>query len=321
MGRSMVSLFDDQAAGLRKLFAGARGPATIAFAGSGGFYGARNAMVAGLARGLAAAGKEVLVIDEHVGADSVAAAFGLRSHYDLMQALNRDVPANKVLLRAETSIRLLPAARAARQHDRLDAAERRALAEWLRRLQKDVDFVLVDAAERAGTEFSPLVPRPERIVVAVSPDGPSITEAYAQMKRLAHRHDCRRFSIAVLRAASLDEGQTVFANLSDVARRHLGIELDLVGSLAAQGDPGGIDHCLAESILNTSRDVAGNGRHVPRQRLRGAPQECFLEQGKPGSRGAPQEYFLEQGKPGSRGAPQEYFLEQGKPGSRGASAA
>lgn len=282
----MVSLFDDQAAGLRKLFAGPRGPATIAFAGPGGLHGARNAMVADLARGLAAAGKEILVIDERVGADSVAAAFGLRARYDLMQALNRDVPANKVLLQAETAIRLLPAARAARQHHRLDATERRAVAAWLRRLQKGVDFVLVDAADRAGAEFSPLLPRPERIVVALSPDVSSITEAYAQMKRLAHRHEYRRFSIAVLRASSRDEGQTVFANLCTVARRHLGVELDLIGSLAAQGDTADLDHCLEESFLNPSWCEAGNALAVPRQSLQGAPQEHFLEWGKPRPRGA-----------------------------------
>ena len=282
----MVSLFDDQAAGLRKLFAGARGPATIAFAGASGIHGARNAMVSHLARGLASAGKEVLVIDEHVGAESVAAAFGLRSRYDLMQALNRDVPANKVLLQAETSIRLLPAARAARHYPRLDAMERRALGEWLRRLQKGVDFVLVDAAVRSGADFSPLLPQLQRIVIAVSPDGRSITEAYAQMKRLAQQRDCRHFGIVILCAADPAEGKAVFANLCEVTRRHLGAELDLIGCLTTQGDPDGINQCLVESFLNPSRDDAGNGFSVSRQSFRGAPQEYFLEQGKPRPRGA-----------------------------------
>ena len=85
----MASLFEDQAAGLRKLFSGAHGPARIAFAGAPPLA----AVVAALARGLAAAGKEVLVIDELAGAESVAAAFGLRSRFDLLQAVNRDVPA------------------------------------------------------------------------------------------------------------------------------------------------------------------------------------------------------------------------------------
>lgn len=250
----MASLLEDQAAGLRKLFSGTRGPATIAFAGCAG----HGALLAALARGLAAAGKEVLVIDEHAGADSVAAAFGLRSRFDLLQAVNRDVPAAQVLLQPEPSIRLLPAARAARQCARLDAMERRALAEWLRRLQKGVDFVLVDTAERAAADFSPLLPQPHRIVVAVSPDGPAITEAYARMKRLAQSRDCRRFGIVLL-AAGTAEGRTVFANLREVASRHLGAELELIGGEDGHGDADRIGHALTEAFLAPAREPAQRG--------------------------------------------------------------
>ncbi len=281
----MVSLFDDQAAGLRKLFAGAHGPATVAFAGTAG----RAGLVAGLARGLAAAGKEVLVIDEHAGADNVAAAFGLRSRYDLLQAVNRDVPASQVLLQPEPSIRLLPAARAARQCARLDAMARRALAEWLRRLQKGVDFVLVDTAARTEADFSPLLPQPQRIVIAVSPDGPAITEAYARMKRLAQRNDCRCFGIVILGTVGPAEGRTVFDNLREVARRHLGAELELLGGVDGLSDPDRIGHALAESFLNPPREAAG-GFPLAARGLRGAPQEYFLDRGEPRPQGVKAAY-------------------------------
>lgn len=259
----MASFLEDQAAGLRKLFSGSRGPATIAFAGAG----SRGGLVAGLARGLASAGKEVVIIDEHAGTDNVAAAFGLRSRFDLLQAVNRDVPAAQVLLRPEPSIRLLPAARAARRHARLDAMERRALAEWLRRLQKGTDFVLADTAECAGTDFSPLLPQPQRIVVAVQPDAAAITEAYAQMKRLAQLRDCRRFGIALLGAAGPAEARTVFANLREVAHRHLGAELDLVGAAADAED---IGQSLAASLLDTARAAPAGGYSLARPGLRAA---------------------------------------------------
>lgn len=260
----MVSLLDDQAAGLRKLFAGARGPATVAFAGPAG----RGPLLASVARGLAAAGKAVLVIDEQAGGDGVAAAFGLRSRYDLLQAVNRDVPAAQVLLQAEASIRLLPAARAARQCARLDAMARRALSEWLRRLLRGIDFVLVDTAARADADFSPLLPQPQRIVFTVSPDGLSITEAYAQMKRLVQLRDCRRFGIVVVRAADPAEVRQVFANLREAAGRHLGTELELLGSLAERGDPDSLGEALAALFLDARR--RGSGTCAARGSVAGA---------------------------------------------------
>jgi flagellar biosynthesis protein FlhG len=148
--------------------------------------------------------------------------------------------------------------------------ERRALSEWLRRLQKGVDFVLSDTADRAEADFSPLLPQPQRIVIAVASDGASITEAYARMKRLAQLRDCRRFGIAILRASSAAENRTVFANLREVARRHLGAELDLVGGPAGQDDADSLGLALAAAFLDTSRQAAGNDFSVAARGLQGA---------------------------------------------------
>lgn len=259
----MASLFEDQAAGLRKLFAGARGPTGVAFAGSV----ERGALVAALARALASAGKDVLVIDERGGAGNVTAAFGLRSRFDLLQAVNRDVPAAQVLLRPEPAIRLLPAARAARRHARLGAMERRALAEWLRRLRKGVDFVLADTAPHPGADF---LPQPQRIVVALSPEGAAVTQAYAQIKRLAQERGCRRFGIAVLGPADPAEGRTVFDNLREVAGRHLGAELELIGATGRCGDAAGLAQALAESLLDAPRMAAPKGFSAARPLFEGA---------------------------------------------------
>lgn len=248
----MAGLFEDQAAGLRRLFAGAQGATTVAFTGPA----ARGALLAALARGLAAAGKEVLVIDEQAGRDGVAAAFGLQTRFDLLQAIHRDVPMARVLLRPEPAIRLLPAARAARRHDRLGVIERRALAEWLRRLQREVDFVLVDTAGCAGGECSPLLPQPQRIVVVVSPDAAAITEAYARIKHLAQAGARHRIGIAVLGAGSAEEARTVLGNLREVARRHLGVGLALLGGTTGRGDAAGVGRALAAGLLEEAPHAA-----------------------------------------------------------------
>ena len=253
----MASLLEDQAAGLRRLFAGARGPARIAFAGreSDG----RGALMAGVARGLAAAGKEVLLIDGVCGTGSAAAALGLRPRFDLLQAVSRDVPAGRVLLGAGHGIRLLPAARALREYSRLAAAERHALDEWLRRQQGQADFVLGEARAGETADPCPLLPQPQRLVVAVTPESQSITAAYAQMKRLAPPRGGARFLLVILRADA-EEADTVFGNLREVAARHLGARLELAGRLAAAGDPQALGGRLAEALL-------GGAAPAPRQAM------------------------------------------------------
>jgi MinD-like ATPase involved in chromosome partitioning or flagellar assembly len=148
--------------------------------------------------------------------------------------------------------------------------ERRALAEWLRRLQKGVDFVLADTVTRAGTECSPLLPQPRRIVMAVSPDAPAITEAYVQMKRLAQARDCRRFGVVVLGSAGVEESRTVYANLREAAGRHLGADIELLGGLAEQGDPQRLGAALTDIFLGVAQSAAGRSTVAPRLAVRGA---------------------------------------------------
>jgi hypothetical protein len=143
----MASLLEDQAAGLRKLFAGARGPTRIAFAGREA--DGRGALVAALARGLAAAGKEVLLIDEPAGAASAAAA--LRPALALRPAAGGE-PRRAGRAGAAAAPNRHPAAAGGARRCAVSPprrhAERRALAEWLRRQQGQADFVLGEA--RAG---------------------------------------------------------------------------------------------------------------------------------------------------------------------------
>lgn len=250
----MAGLLEDQAAGLRRLFAGAAAPLALAFSGE-----ACGALLAGLARGLAAAGKEVLVIDEHAGERTVAAAFGLRPRYDLIQAVNRDVAAGRVLQQAGDGIRLLPAARAARQCARLAPEQRRALGEGLRRLRASADVVLIHGAPREAGGLAPLLAQPPRQIVVVTPEGRSITAAYARMKRLAQDADCRDFDLVVLNARDGAEARTVLANLNGVAGRHLGARVAPLGGARARGTAAEAGFALAESVLAAHADAADQG--------------------------------------------------------------
>jgi len=255
----MASLMEDQAAGLRRLFARGGAPAHIAFAGAGG----RDALIAGLARGLAGAGKEVVVVDERGGGDGVAAAFGIAPRFDLLQAANGDIAASRVLHRPEAAIRLVPAARAARACQGDDVAQRRRVAESLRRMQQGADYVLLDAAARGegGGELSPLHPEADRLVLVVAASGRGLTDAYARLKRLAHGRGSRHgFEVIVSRAGSRAEAELLFGNLREVAQRHLGIGLELLGSLPQGGDPQEACDAMAEALLHPLCPARGGGR-------------------------------------------------------------
>lgn len=267
----MVSLRGDQAAGLRELFAASEPqPLTLAFAGVAG----RAALVAELARALAAAGKEVLILDEQAGAGSLAAAFGLRSRFDLLQAVQGDVAAAQVVMQAEPAIRLVPAARAVRRHASLDETLRRALRAWLARLQEGVDVVLVETA--VPPVVPPMASRPplsgpvRQQVICVSPEGADLTAAYARIKQLEWSGERgERLGIVVLRAGSEQVACGVFERLQEVAARHLGIGLERLGEGAL--DDRELAAALAGHVLaGEALAQAGCDPHATPRRRAGA---------------------------------------------------
>lgn len=237
----MASLGEDQAAGLRRLFAASDGATVVALAGP-----RQSDVVAALARGLAAAGKEVLVVDERSGAADVAAALGLATRHDLLQAVRAEVAAARVLLGAGPCLRLLPAGRAARQYARLDPATRDRLGTWLQRLRRAVDFVLVNAAEGAGD--AALVARTERSLVTLAADAAALTHVYARIKRLAGGGVRRRFEVVLLGAPRPERAHAALANLQALAARRLGVELVLVAELTQEAEAQA-GRLLADALL------------------------------------------------------------------------
>ena len=260
----MASLFEDQAAGLRRIFARAPEAARIVFTGAG--EDGRGPLIAGLARALAGAGKELLVVDERGGGEGVMAAFGIASRFDLLQAANGDVAAHRVVYRAEAAIGVVAAARAVRACARGDAAQRRRIGDWLQRAAQGADFLLLDGAACVEEGASALLPAGGRRVLIAAAGSVGLTEAYARLKRMVRSCDVRpALEVVVSRAGSRPEADRAFGNLREVARRHLGIDLALLGSLPARGDAQAACDALAQRLLQSPAAAAADGAAAARQ--------------------------------------------------------
>ncbi len=233
----------DQADGLRRLF-GCREPQVVAFA-SGREACGRTTLVVQTAVALAAAGQAVVVVDENPAPDNVLTAFGLGARNDFYQVIRGDRNLGQVALSAAPLVRVVPAARAARELDHLSTASRQRLAAGFRGMQEGASFVLIDcAASRRTGHLSAVAALARHLVVVVAAQGPAITNAYALIKRVAQDHNREEFQIAVTRARSPEEARAIYDNMRRVAREHLGVRLDYLGASAVPVT----DH-LADALL------------------------------------------------------------------------
>lgn len=223
-----IDLSSDQAAGLRRIF-GARAPQVVAFA-SGRESSGRTTLLVQTAAALAAAGHAVVVIDENAAPNNAISAFGLTARYDLMHVLQGERSLRQIGLAAAPLVRIIPAARAARELDHADAATTRRLAACLDELQRGAGFVLIDCAVRRSGHLSALAQAARHLAVVVAAQSSAITHAYALIKHMAQERGRDGFQLVVTRARAAEEARAIFDNMKRVAREHLGVRLDFLGA-------------------------------------------------------------------------------------------
>ena len=217
----------DQAEGLRRLLdrSGLRVVSISAGAGGSGKTGA----IVNLAGALAELGSDVLILDEHPAAHSVAAALGLKARFDLEDVIRRERDFDEVIVRGPAGILILPLARGARSLAQLPAPEQQRLVERCGRLGFPVDTLLVDAAPGSASALVWPGAAAQEVIVLAGGSAAAITAAYALIKRLSNEFARREFHILVGNVASESEARTIFGNMAGVARRYLQVSLDLMG--------------------------------------------------------------------------------------------
>ncbi|MDD5247922.1 MAG: MinD/ParA family protein [Rhodocyclaceae bacterium] len=223
-----IDLSSDQAAGLRRLF-GTRAPQVVAFA-SGRESCGRTTLVVQTAAALAAAGHAVVIIDENPPPNNAIEAFGLTARYDLMHMIDGERSLRQVALPAAPLVRVIPAARAARELDPLDPAACQRLAQCLQEVQRGAAFVLIDCATRRGGHLSALAQAARHLAVVVAAHGSAITHAYALIKHMAQERGRDGFQMVITRARAREEARAIFDNMKRVAREHLGVRLVFLGA-------------------------------------------------------------------------------------------
>ena len=224
-----IDLSGDQASGLRRLF-GSRTTQVVAFA-SGRESSGRTTLLVQTAAALAAGGHSVAVIDENPAPHNAISAFGLTARHDLMDAVAGDRPPRQVAIQAAPLIRIVPAARAARELHVADALHRSRLSSCMTELQGDAAFVLIDCMARRGGQLSALALAARHLAVVVAAQSSAITHAYALIKQLAAARGGRgSFQIVITRARSQDDARAIFSNMKRLARDQLGVRLDFLGT-------------------------------------------------------------------------------------------
>jgi flagellar biosynthesis protein FlhG len=202
-------------------------PVFAVTSGKGG-VGKTN-VVANLATALTRQNKRVLVIDADLGLANLDLFLGVKPIYTLADFFSGAATLAEIILSNRDGILVMPGASGVQEVTALDHEQKAALLTELDLITHDMDLVLVDTGSGISDAVTYFTSAAQEIVVVVTPEPSSMTDAYALIKVLAAQHRQQRFLVLANSVSSADEARRVFDTLSSTALRFLNASLDFLG--------------------------------------------------------------------------------------------
>jgi len=182
----------------------------------------------------AAQGKRVLLFDGDLGLANVDIQLGLIPESDLGQVLSGAIPLEQAITRFDNgpgSFDIISGQSGSGTLASLKREKLTALNRDLSQLSRQYDLTVLDLGAGVETSVMTLCETADRIIVVVTADPTSLTDAYAFIK-MNHMRD-RNLNLAVLvnMAEDRHEGKKIYQSLKKACENFLGFTPDYLGSV------------------------------------------------------------------------------------------
>ncbi len=173
--------------------------------------------------------KKTLVLDADMGLANIDVILGLAPKHNLYHVLRGEKALSEVILEGPGGMRILPATSGIPEMADLSPGEKLALVDELEGLGGDLDFMLIDTAAGIAGNVIYFNVAAREIIVVVSPEPTSITDAYALIKILYSNHGEKRFMLLVNMVKNSNEAREVFLKVSNATSHFLNLSIEYLG--------------------------------------------------------------------------------------------
>jgi len=200
----------------------------IAITSGKGGVGKTN-IVANLGFALSKLRKRVLVLDADLGLANLDVLLGLAPKYNFSHVIMGTKNINEITIKGPGGIEILPASSGIQELTKLTKEQGIRFLTELDILLDSFDMLLIDTAAGISSNVMYFNTTAQEIIVVVSPEPTSITDAYALMKVLSLKYSQSYFKLIVNQASGEDEAMEVYRQLNLVAERFLDISIEYLG--------------------------------------------------------------------------------------------
>ena len=180
-----------------------------------------------LAIALAKLGKRVSLIDADLGLANVDVLMDLVPKYNLNHVLRMEKTVDEIIVEGPYGVNIISGGSGLLEMANLTKEKLNRLIDGLQVLNERSDYILIDTGAGLSDSVISFVEAAHDVILIVTPDPTSITDAYALIKNI-HQMD-KNLRIVVNRVDSNKEGYEVFNKIHLAAKRFLNSEIEHLG--------------------------------------------------------------------------------------------
>ena len=174
-------------------------------------------------------GKKVLILDADLGLGNLDVLLGLAPKFNLSHVILGEKTIDEILVEGPGKMKILPASSGIQELTHLTKDQKIQILTQLDGLINQVDVLFIDTAAGISSNVMDFNATAQEVVVVVSPEPTSITDAYALMKVLSLKYSGKACKLVVNMVRRPEEGREVFRQLQLVTDRFLDITIEYLG--------------------------------------------------------------------------------------------
>jgi len=177
--------------------------------------------------------KKVVIIDADFGLSNVEVMLGIRPQYNLADIIYGGRSVEEIITQGPNGIGFISGGSGVQDLVNLDKNSLKKLISKMVKLDSMYDVVIIDTGAGIADSVIEFVISSPEVLLVVTPEPTSITDAYSLLKAVKRKKDFEREkkSIKVItnRVSNQEEGEEIFEKISIVVSKFLNIHLEYLG--------------------------------------------------------------------------------------------
>ncbi|MFO1349990.1 MAG: MinD/ParA family protein [Gammaproteobacteria bacterium] len=191
----------------------------------------KTTVAVNLALTLARQRKRVMLLDADLGLANVDVVLGLQPKGNIAHVLSGERTLADIILTGPRGIKVIPSSSGIQRMAQLSASEHAGIINAFSELDDPLDMLIVDSAAGISDSVVSFIRACQEVLVVVTDDPASFTDAYALIKLLNQDYGLNRFLVVANRVTSAQTGRELFVNLLKVSERFLNVSLNFLGAV------------------------------------------------------------------------------------------